>query len=88
MALTTLTARVDETDKTAFASFCASVGITASAAINMYVKAVLRERKIPFDIKQEDPFFSAANQAYIMKSVAELRAGKGTVHELIEDADE
>ena len=54
----------------------------------MYVKAVLRERKIPFDIKQEDPFFSAANQAYIMKSVAELRAGKGTVHELIEDADE
>jgi len=88
MALTTLTARVDETDKTAFDSFCASVGITASAAINMYVKAVLRERKIPFDIKQEDPFFSAANQAYIMKSVAELRAGKGTVHELIEDADE
>ncbi len=88
MALATLTARVDESDKSAFDSFCNSVGLTTSAAINMYVKAVLRERRIPFDIKQDDPFYSASNQAYIMKSVAELRAGKGTAHELIEDYDE
>ena len=88
MALATLTARVDESDKNAFDSFCNSVGLTTSAAINIYVKAVLRERRIPFDIKQEDPFYSASNQAYIMKSVAELKAGKGTVHELIEVGDE
>lgn len=88
MALATLRARVDESDKRAFDSFCNSVGLTTSAAINMYVKAVLRERRIPFDIKQEDSFYSASNQAYIMKSVAELKAGKGTVHELIEVGDE
>ena len=88
MALATLTARVDESDKSAFDSFCNSVGLTTSAAINIYVKAVLRERRIPFDIKQEDPFYSASNQAYIMKSVAELKAGKGIVHELIEVGDE
>jgi DNA-damage-inducible protein J len=88
MALATLTARVDESDKSAFDSFCNSVGLTTSAAINMYVKAVLRERRIPFEIKQEDPFYSVANQAYIMKSVAELKAGKGTSHELIEVEDE
>ena len=88
MALATLTARVDESDKSAFDSFCNSVGLTASAAINMYVKAVLRERRIPFEIKQDDPFYSASNQTYIMKSVAELKAGKGTVHELIEVNDE
>ena len=88
MALTTLTARVDESDKSAFDLFCSSVGLTTSAAINLYVKAVLRERRIPFDIKQNDPFYSASNQAYLMKSVAELRAGKGTVHELIEVDDE
>ena len=88
MALATLTALVDESDKSAFDSFCNSVGLTTSAAINIYVKAVLRERRIPFDIKQEDPFYSASNQAYIMKSVAELKAGKGTVHELIEVGDE
>ena len=88
MALSTLTARVDEKDKLNFDAFCSSVGLTTSADINMYVKAVLRERRIPFEIKQEDPFFSEENQAYVLKSVQELRAGKGTAHELIETDDE
>ena len=87
MALSTLTARVDELDKKAFDKFCSSIGLTTSAAINMYVKAVLRERRIPFELR-EDPFYSPSNQAYIMKSVNELRAGKGTPHELIEADDE
>ena len=56
MALSTLTARVDERDKADFDSFCSSVGLTSSAAINIYVKAVLREKRIPFDIKQGYPF--------------------------------
>jgi DNA-damage-inducible protein J len=52
------------------------------------VKAVLRERRIPFEIKQDDPFFDAVNQAYVLKSVKELRDGKGTPHDLIEADDE
>jgi DNA-damage-inducible protein J len=72
-----------------FDAFCSDVGLNTSTAINMYVKAVLRERRIPFEIMQNtDPFYSAANQAYVMKSVNELRAGKGTPHELIEVEDE
>ena len=88
MALSTITARVDEYDKADFDSFCSSVGLTSSAAINIYVKTVLRERRIPFEIKQDDPFFSSSNQAYVLKSVKELRDGKGTAHELIEDNNE
>ena len=88
MALSTITARVDEHDKNAFDLFCSSVGLTSSAAINIYVKTVLREKRIPFEIRQEDPFFDPVNQAYILKSVKELREGKGTAHELIEDGDE
>lgn len=88
MALSTLTARVDENDKVDFDTFCSSVGLTSSAAINIYVKTVLRERRIPFEIKQDDPFFRTSNQAYVLKSVQELRAGKGTAHELIEDDNE
>jgi len=87
MALSTLTAHVDEKDKLSFDAFCSSVGLTSSAAINIYVKTVLRERRIPFEIRQEDPFFSAANQEYVLKSVNELRAGKGSAHELIETDD-
>ena len=89
MAQTTITARVDSSDKSQFDSFCSNVGITTSTAINMFVKAVLRENRIPFEITQtSDPFFSESNMAHVRKSVQELRAGKGTVHELIEVDDE
>ena len=41
--------------------------------------------RIPFIISQNaDPFYSPENQAYVMRSVKELREGKGSVHELIE----
>lgn len=89
MAQATLTARVDEKDKASFDAFCSNVGLNTSTAINLFVKAVLRENRIPFEIATApDPFFSEANLAYVKKSVQELRAGKGKVHELIEDEDE
>lgn len=59
MAQSTLTVRVDERDKVTFDSFCSSVGLNISTAINLFVKAVLQERRIPFEIAQgEDPFFN------------------------------
>ena len=89
MAQATLTARVDEQDKANFDRFCSNVGLNTSTAINLFVKAVLRENRIPFDIAQApDPFFSDANLAYVKKSMQELRAGKGCSHELIEVDDE
>ncbi|HIR35203.1 MAG TPA: type II toxin-antitoxin system RelB/DinJ family antitoxin [Candidatus Faecimorpha stercoravium] len=89
MALTTLTARVDQKDKAAFDAFCSDVGLNASTAVNLFVKAVLREKRIPFEIVQApDPFFSDENLAYVKKSVQELREGKGTAHGLIEVSDE
>lgn len=89
MAQATITARVDARDKIDFDAFCSDVGINTSTAINMFVKAVLRENRIPFEIAQNpDPFFSKSNMAYVKKSVQELRAGKGTSHELIEVDDE
>lgn len=89
MAQTTITARVDASDKSKFDKFCSNVGINTSTAINMFVKAVLRENRIPFEITQtSDPFFSENNMAHVRKSVQELREGKGTVHELIEAGDE
>lgn len=89
MAQSTITARVDEKDKVNFDAFCSNVGLNTSTAINLFVKAVLRENRIPFEITQAvDPFFSESNLAYVKKSVQELREGKGTAHELIEVEDE
>lgn len=89
MAQAMITARIDERGKIDFDAFCSNVGLNTSAAINLFVKAVLRENRIPFEIKQNsDPFYSASNQNYLMKSVNELRSGKGQSHELIEVKDE
>ena len=88
MALSTLTSRVDEKDKAMFIAFCDSVGLTSSAAINLFVKTVNREHRIPFEIKMDDPFYSTSNQLHLMKSLQQLRDGKGIAHDLIEDYDE
>lgn len=89
MAQATITARVDANDKIKFDTFCSNVGLNTSTAINLFVKAVLRENRIPFEITQaSDPFFSETNIAHVKKAVQELRAGHGTVHELIEVEDE
>lgn len=75
-------------DKADFDKFCSNAGLNTSTAINLFVKAVLREKRIPFEIAQApDPFFSEENMVYVKKSVQELREGKGTAHELIEVED-
>ena len=89
MPTSTITASVDETDSRDFSAFCDSVGLNVSTAVNLFVKAVLREKRIPFPIEQTpDPFYSPENQAYVLKSVKELREGKGHIHDLIEVNDD
>ena len=47
----TLNVRVDANDKKSFEQFCNNVGMNVSTAINMFIKAVLREGKLPFEVK-------------------------------------
>lgn len=42
--------RMDEDTKKKFDAFCNSVGITVSAAINMFAKMTIREDRLPFDV--------------------------------------
>lgn len=51
MAQTSMTFRVDNSLKQNFDSLCEEFGFTATAAITVFMKAVVRERKIPFEIK-------------------------------------
>lgn len=83
MSQTTLNVRMDEDLKRRFDNFCAEVGMNASVAVNLFVKAVLREQRIPFEISA-DPFWSETNQAALRRSIAQLDAGRGARHELIE----
>ena len=51
----------------------------------MFIKTVLREHKLPFEIKA-DPFFSESNMKYLEKIVSDMKDGKAKFeeHELIE----
>ncbi|MHB1152983.1 MAG: type II toxin-antitoxin system RelB/DinJ family antitoxin [Eubacteriales bacterium] len=89
MAQTTLSIRMDENVKKQFDAFCAEVGMNTSVAITLFVKAVLRERKIPFEIGlPDDPFYSDENLARLNAATERMKNGGGTVHELIETDDE
>ena len=87
MAQTTLSVRMDDEVKRKFDAFCAEVGMNASVAVNLFAKTVIREHRIPFEISA-DPFWSEENQAVLRRSIAQLDAGKGTAHELIEAEDD
>lgn len=50
MAQATFSVRMDETLKKQFDMICSDFGMNASTAINVFARAVVRERKIPFEI--------------------------------------
>lgn len=76
MAQATISARIDAEDKRRFDEFCDTVGLTASALINVFVKKVVREQRIPFSIEC-DPFYSEKNMEFLRQGIAELNAGRG-----------
>jgi len=54
---TTVTIRVDEDIKRKFEEFCADVGMNMSVAMNMFIRASLRENRIPFQIESSKHSF-------------------------------
>lgn len=81
MSQTNLSVRIDSEDKKRFEEFCNQTGLNVSVAINMFVKSVLRESKLPFEVKA-DPFYSEANMNRLRKSIAQMEATGGTIHEV------
>lgn len=50
MAQATFSVRMDETLKKQFDGLCQEFGMNATTAINVFARAVVRQRKIPFEI--------------------------------------
>lgn len=53
MAQTSMTVRLDKKQKAIFDELCAQFGMSANTAINIFVKAVIRCRRIPFIISAD-----------------------------------
>ena len=51
MALATFSVRMDENLKKKFDMLCSEFGMNATTAVNVFARAGVRERKIPFEIQ-------------------------------------
>ena len=54
MAQATFSVRMDEVLKKQFDGLCQEFGMNASTAINIFARAVVRQRRIPFEISSPE----------------------------------
>ena len=54
MAQTAMTVRLDNGIKTQFDALCEQFGMSANAAVNVFINAVVRTRAIPFKISARE----------------------------------
>lgn len=82
-----LSMRIDDNVKKKAEIACEALGLTMTAAINLYLVKLGNEMRIPFEVSV-DPFYSPSNQRVLDESIQQLNAGKGKSHDLIEVDDE
>jgi len=81
MAQTTVSVQMDDTLIKDFDSDCNDLGLSMTTAITMLAKKMAREKRLPFEVSV-DPFYSDENMARLKKSIAQMEATGGTVHEV------
>ena len=79
--------RMDEDLKKGMEEVCKEMGLSMTAAFTIFATKVSKEKRIPFEVAV-DPFYSAANMERLRRSIAQMEATGGTVHELIEVEDD
>lgn len=71
MGQATFSVRMDEGLKNDFDRLCADFGMSMTTAINVFARAVVRERRIPFEITASE---SAVTREGAMRAFYALRA--------------
>lgn len=89
MARTTMVNfRIDEEVKKNMEEVCSKMGLTMTAALNLFINKVTMERRIPFEITAEpEPFYSESNISYLEKKMTDYKEGRLELseHDLLED---
>jgi DNA-damage-inducible protein J len=73
MPQTTISIRMDDQLKKQAEWYCNEFGMSLSTAVTVFARAVVRERRIPFEISTNtDPFFSESNMKHLREAIAEF----------------
>ena len=84
MAQAMVNFRMDSQLKNDMEIVCREMGLTPSAAYNLFAKKVTQERRIPFEITA-DPFYSDEHIDMLERRIADMKAGRNMhEHDLIE----
>ena len=84
MEQTTISIRMDSELKKKLETTCADLGMNITTAFTIFAKKVAREQRIPFEISN-DAFYSDVNLERLERSISQLNAGKGKIHEVTDD---
>lgn len=78
--------RVDDKVKLDAEKTLDTIGLSMSAAMNIFLKTIAREKRIPFELSA-DPFYSESNIRYLEQKMEDYKTGKikFAAHELIEE---
>jgi len=74
-----LNVRVNANDKKELEEFCNSVGMNVSTAINMFIKAVIRDKKLPFEVtskSNEEMIYEKLKEAEVEMELSSKRYSK------------
>lgn len=68
--------RVEDSLKAMAENIFSELGMSMSTATNVFYRQVVRCKGIPFDLRIDDPFYSAENQARLMKTIDNYKSGR------------
>ncbi len=75
--MATVSFRMDDTLKRRTEAVLDELGLNMTTAMTMFAKTIVREQRLPLDLSV-DPFYSASNQARLIRGVKDYEAGKST----------
>ena len=85
MAQTSMTVRMDNQQKAQFDKLCEQFGMSANTAINIFVKAVIRSKSIPFSIQAKEEDDEVTEKAKAAFKQLRAKADRGETPELTLD---
>ncbi len=88
MAQTTMTFRVDDKLKKDFDKLCDEFGLSNTAALTVFMKTMVREQRIPFEIKTETEALVRAKGLLAFERLREEARQKGLTDMTLEEINE
>ena len=85
MAQATFSVRMDENLKNQFEVLCDAFGMNMSTAINVFARAVVRERKIPFEITEGKIDITREGALFALNAVRTKSVQDGVADMSLED---